>query len=1019
MDDWRLRNRIRAFILLIQRSAFRESLKGQDQLHIDPLMDLVDRFHTHEATDIRDKIYALWGLSTESELTNTLRPDYNKSWKSLLADLGLHVFGKDSELTPSESKQMLYVRCLCYYLGKVVSIYDAEMWDMEQRLEIASVRVSKLLDHDYTYNLTLKMRSSAQRIGEQDIVCFLPRTKNLIFARPESRFLRIISIIECRSVQISQHNYKNPDTYWRSWQPFLNSIGREMVRVPFLWSWEQNPVHEGQEIWCLIRNHSSSSILKARDDAQQALELTVLSEVAALHMQMDNYAWAYLNLNTVVNDYSSEHGQHVDGINDSRKRLDIALKRRSMYDKAKNILASQRHFNVDAQSPGVFVLCFHVIFHAGLQLVLSQYSEQNTRRYVHLRSKMRFTAAHILEFAAVIMSRGVRKNMLRDAIKMCKLGWGNIPYLTVRDYEAIDPKNLLKDAELLPLMRNPHHDYLGFLLQMSDQNLCLSNRELSEAFRADISARDLNQLLKHCETTFDNLPDLIALVWDRTERDKYHNSAENFLRSVLKGNADRVSITYDAILYALKLDNGVVRVLLEAAQERRGVAPGTLDDLVRNYLDITPKILNDFASVVETECHIGESALLERFGYDEPLQRVREDLLALWGNDKITVDITEPVLGAFLDKSEEIISFIMYRQDPSILNGKIVVAKYARSNVSRKRMLSNLRLLEEGARPIEKGHAALTIPNSVRGYAQLLNLVRHRREEFEITPDLFIRTVQQPAVPVLWAGPLAKHFAGPFAATEEIGRCLVRYTDDKEIDALTKSSEVLNVITLGGYVPIMEEIRNRVSNVSPLFEVFSQVAIWSRATKVKDSVRQYHGSQAHRELIKSLGTMFVPPQLQRTLLKLACGNLDYTEKYDVLEDILSRNIVKAVLSSKFQETILHLVLWSWTSPTALNMLLEHKVIGANTAFEDGSTTLHLIFDWYVRGEAERVAKNVDIMMQHGGAASIDAKNARGETPRKMAKEILKREKKGGNHRRCEYFSEILRIFDKMAPTSQR
>lgn len=998
MNDWRLRNRIRAFMLLIRRSAFRESLKGQDQLHIDPLMDLIDRFHTHEATDIRDKIYALWGLSTESELTNTLRPDYSMSWKSVFENLGLYVFGKDSNLTTSESKQMLYVRSLCYYLGKVVSIYDTEMWDTEQRLEIASLRVFKFLDHGDTYNITLKMRSTAQRIREEDIVCFLPWTKNLIFARPESHCLRIISVVECRSVQVPGH-HENYEKYWRSWQPLLYR-SEKMVEVPFLWSWEQDPVHEGQEIWCLIRDHSSASIPEAHDDTQHALEPTVLFEMADLHMQMDNYTAACLNLNTIVNDYSSDHGPQVDGIGNSRARLDIALKRRSMYEKAKNILASRKHNNVSARSSGIENLGFHVIFHTGMQLVLKEDSVQCTKAYIQFRKKMRFTAVHILaEFAAVIMLQGIGKQMVLDAIKMCDLNWNKLLETAAKDFFSPD------DIMWLPQTSDPHNDYLGFLLLMSDQNLRLSNRELHEAFRAKVSARNLNQLLKHCETTVDNLPDLIASVGNRTDR---HESTGNFLESVLKGNADRVSITSEAIISAYRYGGNTIHALLKAAKDGHGITALTLDDLVRNYRNIPEDVVREFASAIKTEWYIGESALLTIFESRYSMDRRKIDLIAFLENDKVTIDITEPVLESLLGMDEETVSIMMYRKDPPIVNGKSIVVKHASTNVSKTRMLSNLRLLQEGARPLKKGHAAFTIPISVCGYAQLLNLIRYRRAEFEITPDLFIRATAQPAPGFR-----------PFDVVEKIGCCMIRYANGKETDALLDSSEFLNAIALGGYVSITEDLRSRMNIVSPLFEGFSQVTIWSRATKVERKLRQYHGSQAHRELIKSLETMFVPPQLQWTLLKLACGNLGDTEKYDVLEDILSRNIIKAVLSLKLQETILRLVLQHWSSPTALNTLLKHKVIGANTAFEDGSTTLHLLFSCSISDEADRIAKNVDIVMQHGGAASIDAKNARGKTPRKMVKEIIKRETKGGNYWGCEYFSTILKIFDRKAQMSSQ
>jgi hypothetical protein len=56
-------------------------------LEIRPLAELIDMFHTRKATDVRDKIYALLGMSSDDPGKAGLRPNYGLPWKTCLSNL--------------------------------------------------------------------------------------------------------------------------------------------------------------------------------------------------------------------------------------------------------------------------------------------------------------------------------------------------------------------------------------------------------------------------------------------------------------------------------------------------------------------------------------------------------------------------------------------------------------------------------------------------------------------------------------------------------------------------------------------------------------------------------------------------------------------------------------------------------------------------------------------------------------------------------------------------------------------
>ncbi|KAF2014007.1 HET-domain-containing protein, partial [Aaosphaeria arxii CBS 175.79] len=64
-----------------------------------PLSELIDIFHHRQATDIRDKVYALYGMSTDMMDTRSLQVNYQKPWSTLFKDLAQYSFGEKVHVT--------------------------------------------------------------------------------------------------------------------------------------------------------------------------------------------------------------------------------------------------------------------------------------------------------------------------------------------------------------------------------------------------------------------------------------------------------------------------------------------------------------------------------------------------------------------------------------------------------------------------------------------------------------------------------------------------------------------------------------------------------------------------------------------------------------------------------------------------------------------------------------------------------------------------------------------------------
>ncbi|KAH7066078.1 heterokaryon incompatibility protein-domain-containing protein [Paraphoma chrysanthemicola] len=79
-------------------------------LGILPLGQLLDRFHEHDASDPRDKIYALLGICRSSDHSSPLlMPDYTKSWSAVFQAAIHYLLGSASIVTTWNDRQQAVV----------------------------------------------------------------------------------------------------------------------------------------------------------------------------------------------------------------------------------------------------------------------------------------------------------------------------------------------------------------------------------------------------------------------------------------------------------------------------------------------------------------------------------------------------------------------------------------------------------------------------------------------------------------------------------------------------------------------------------------------------------------------------------------------------------------------------------------------------------------------------------------------------------------------------------------------
>ncbi|ETS82344.1 hypothetical protein PFICI_04220 [Pestalotiopsis fici W106-1] len=192
-----LQEHIGSIVYLIRRSIFRLGKQNHQasqeesptfSLNIRPLGQLIDMYRNRQATDQRDKVYALLGMSSEV-IPQDLMPNYSDAmtWDALFSSLGRYIFGTEAHVGVVATN-IAAVRIKCEILGHVSSLRpDEHRYDM-QVLTIASWSTDM---HAYDQREWIAP-TSAVSVNVGDMVCLLDWGQNIAILRSETEFFRVV-----------------------------------------------------------------------------------------------------------------------------------------------------------------------------------------------------------------------------------------------------------------------------------------------------------------------------------------------------------------------------------------------------------------------------------------------------------------------------------------------------------------------------------------------------------------------------------------------------------------------------------------------------------------------------------------------------------------------------------------------------------------------------------------------------------------------------------------------------------
>ena len=154
---------------LISRARHAGSAADQDSLAIAPLGIPIDMRHAYEATERRDKVFALLGMCSDNPAMAGLPPDYVIPWAALLLRLVRFVLGPQICVQTWAGTEMAVIETKAFGFDRVSSA------GLSIRNDIQKVTLTLREDSGFMgRQRKWALQASVKPIRVGDVACFLP-----------------------------------------------------------------------------------------------------------------------------------------------------------------------------------------------------------------------------------------------------------------------------------------------------------------------------------------------------------------------------------------------------------------------------------------------------------------------------------------------------------------------------------------------------------------------------------------------------------------------------------------------------------------------------------------------------------------------------------------------------------------------------------------------------------------------------------------------------------------------------
>ncbi|KAH8727781.1 ankyrin repeat-containing domain protein [Phaeosphaeriaceae sp. PMI808] len=151
-------------------------------------------YHTHEATERHDKVYALLGMSSDDTGRVKLFPNYQEPWEDILQRLAKFVVGDKLSVEVWPNKEAVIFRGKGCILGTISTVDSDIGWDKGQSLNVFWRNIFVQPENTRETSTRWTIQDSAKSIHKGDLICHLEGAARPTIIRLQQDFSAAIVI---------------------------------------------------------------------------------------------------------------------------------------------------------------------------------------------------------------------------------------------------------------------------------------------------------------------------------------------------------------------------------------------------------------------------------------------------------------------------------------------------------------------------------------------------------------------------------------------------------------------------------------------------------------------------------------------------------------------------------------------------------------------------------------------------------------------------------------------------------
>jgi hypothetical protein len=236
-----LQGRIYSVTTLMKESIFREnqtSPLGLTGLDKRPLAELLAMYHTHKATRLHDKLYALLGMCSDDLEAAKLLPDYSIPWQELFKRICRFFFSQKIIVETWSDKEVAVIKSK----GIVIGCVDNQMkavpgLDGTFRLSFDTIQWWPAVRFKRIRLPPRAIPMSARPVRDGDLICQLESSPNFTVIRLcEDHFEVIFAALKPPAYLFNKDDIRFEDPELR-WPAYVSMVESTIYDFDIVWDW--------------------------------------------------------------------------------------------------------------------------------------------------------------------------------------------------------------------------------------------------------------------------------------------------------------------------------------------------------------------------------------------------------------------------------------------------------------------------------------------------------------------------------------------------------------------------------------------------------------------------------------------------------------------------------------------------------------------------------------------------------------------------------------------------------------